>query len=281
MSCWRTSGPATTPTSTFTELTRWTSTASWPSWTPTATGRCGYPGPPAADLWCGCSPYRHGQRTARCIHRPAAFVPQQRTHQHRTRLLRRPRQTRWRRFHDQAAAPMTGLANRVVRSEPAQGPLQLHRLARKKDRDRMQPVRHPQPDHGSRHPRRRLDQARRPRLLQRVEQAARVNPDAADNSLLSGTCLSRPSPQPASEHSSTKLRAQTTSFSRSYARNSTHAAAAAISRLFIRALLALVLASSRPAIGSRPRRIITDRSSNSARLPGVRKPRWLTPLPRW
>ncbi|MFJ2241342.1 TetR family transcriptional regulator C-terminal domain-containing protein [Streptomyces sp. NPDC087859] len=37
----------------------------------------------------------------------------------------------WRRFHDQAAAPMTRLANRVVRSEPALGPLQLHRLDRK------------------------------------------------------------------------------------------------------------------------------------------------------
>ncbi|MFK0158764.1 hypothetical protein ACIQVK_42685 [Streptomyces sp. NPDC090493] len=58
---------------------------------------------------------------------------------------------------------------------------------RPQDRDRAQPVRHPQPGHGSRHPRRRLDQARRPRLLRRVAQAARVNPDAPDNSLFSGT----------------------------------------------------------------------------------------------
>ena len=46
---WHTSGPATTPTSTFTAPTRWTSIGSWPSSMPTATGCCGYP--PRADLW--------------------------------------------------------------------------------------------------------------------------------------------------------------------------------------------------------------------------------------
>ena len=39
------SGPATTRTSTSTEPTPSTSTASWPSWTPTATGRCALPPP--------------------------------------------------------------------------------------------------------------------------------------------------------------------------------------------------------------------------------------------